>query len=266
MAASAFWKGYLKLSLVTCPVALVPVITAAEKVRFHTLSRDSQERVVSRWIDSGTGKAVREGDEVKGYQAAADRFVQLEDEEIDAVALETTHTIDIDCFVPASELDRIWLDRPHFLVPDDPVGTEAYVVIREAMAETETLGISRLVLYRRERAVMLQPRERGILLWTLRYGDEVRPPAPYFDDIEAPEPDAEQLKLTRAVVKKRTRAWAAKLADDPVQGRLLEIIEAKRKGRRPAKPKAAPPAPKGNVIDIMDALKRSLAAGKKAKG
>lgn len=266
MAAPAFWKGYLKLSLVTCPVALVPAVTAAEKVRFHTLSRESQERVSARWVDSESGKRVEDGDTVRGYPTGADSFVPLEDEEIDAVALETTHTIDIECFVGADELDRIWLDRPHYLLPDDPVGAEAYAVIRDAMASTGTLGISRLVLYRRERAVMLQPRDRGLLLWTLRYGDEVRPPAPYFQGIEAPPPPADQLKLTREIVRKRTRGWSADLAEDPVQDRLLEIIEARRKGRKPARAKAAQPAPKGNVVDIMDALRRSLARGGKGAG
>jgi len=266
MAAPAFWKGYLKLSLVTCPVALVPAITGGEKVRFHTLSRETGTRVVSRYVDGETGKPVGDGETVKGYPTGDERYVMLEDEELEAVALETTHTIDIDCFVAASELDRIWLDRPHYLVPDDPVGTEAYAVIREAMAATGTLGIARLVLYRRERAVMLQPRDKGMVLWTLRYGDEVRDPAAYFGGIEAPEPPADQLKLTRSLVAKRARPWKPDLADDPVQDRLLEIVAARRKGRKPARAKAAEPAPKSNVIDIMDALKRSLAGGGGRRG
>jgi DNA end-binding protein Ku len=266
MAAPAFWKGYLKLSLVTCPVALVPAITGGEKVRFHTLSRASGARVVSRYVDAGTGQTVDDEDTVKGYPTGDERYVMLEDEELDRVALETTHTIDIACFVAASDLDRIWLDRPHYLVPDDPVGTEAYAVIREAMAASATLGIARLVLYRRERAVMLQPRDRGMVLWTLRYGDEVRDPAAYFGAIDAADPPADQLKLTRALVARRARAWKPELTDDPVQARLLDIVAARRKGRRLARPKAPESAPRRNVIDIMDALKRSLAGSGKAKG
>ena len=134
-----------------------------------------------------TGKPVEKDDEVKGYETEAGRYVMLEDEEIESVGLESTRTIDIDKFVPADSIEWIWYDKPHYLMPDDEVAQEAFSVIREAMAATETVGISRLVLYRRERAVMLEPRGKGIVLWTLRYGDEVRDPDDYFDDIHAPK-------------------------------------------------------------------------------
>ena len=185
MAPRIFWKGFLKLSLVTCPVAMMPAITQGEKVRFHTLNRTTGHRVESRYVDAETNKPVDEDDEVKGYERGENDYVMLEDDELESIALESTRTIDIDMFVPKETIDWIWYDRPHYLTPDDPVGEEAFSVIRDAMAVTGTVGISRLVLYRRERAVMLEPRDRGIVVWTLRYGDEVRDPKLYFGGASA---------------------------------------------------------------------------------
>jgi len=265
MAPRSFWKGYLKLSLVTCPVAMMPATSEEEKVRFRTLNGKTGNPVVSRYVDAVTGKAVNEDDEVKGYPRGENDYVVLEDEEIEAVALESTRTIDIETFVPRETIAWIWYDTPHYLVPDDTVGEEAFSVIREAMAATGTVGISRLVLYRRERAVMLEPRGKGIVLWTLRYGDEVRNEKDYFSGLGKAKPEARALSLVKALIKERTKKWDPKMADDPVQDRLLDIIAAKKKGRkRPAKRKAPPPTA-GNVVNIMDALRRSIKAEGKGK-
>jgi DNA end-binding protein Ku len=265
MAPRSFWKGYLKLSLVTCPVAMMPATSEEEKVRFRTLNGKTGNTVVSRYVDAVTGKAVNEDDEVKGYPRGENDYVMLEDEEIEAVALESTRTIDIETFVPRETIAWIWYDTPHYLVPDDTVGEEAFSVIREAMAATGTVGISRLVLYRRERAVMLEPRGKGIVLWTLRYGDEVRNEKDYFSGLGKAKPEARALSLVKALIKERTKKWDPKMADDPVQDRLLDIIAAKKKGRkRPAKRKAPPPTA-GNVVNIMDALRRSIKAEGKGK-
>ena len=175
MAPRSFWKGYLKLSLVTCPVTMEPARTAGETLRFHTVNRETGNRVESRYVNSVTGKPVAEEEQAKGYEIEDDRFVILEDEELEAVGLEGTRTIDIERFVPREDVAWIWLDRPHLLKPGDKVGEEAFAVIREAMVATGTAAVSRLVLYQREHAVALMPRGRGIVLWTLRYGDEVRP-------------------------------------------------------------------------------------------
>jgi DNA end-binding protein Ku len=265
MAPRSFWKGYLKLSLVTCPVAMMPATSEEEKVRFRTLNGKTGNTVVSRYVDAVTGKAVNEDDEVKGYPRGENDYVMLEDEEIEAVALESTRTIDIETFVPRETIAWIWYDTPHYLVPNDTVGEEAFSVIREAMAATGTVGISRLVLYRRERAVMLEPRGKGIVLWTLRYGDEVRNEKDYFSGLGKAKPEARALSLVKALIKERTKKWDPKMADDPVQDRLLDIIAAKKKGRkRPAKRKAPPPTA-GNVVNIMDALRRSIKAEGKGK-
>lgn len=267
MAPRSFWKGYLKLSLVTCPVSMTPATSENEKVRFHTLNARTGNRAVSRYVDAGTGKPVDEEDEVKGYRRGEDDYVLLEDDELDAVALESTRTIDIEQFVPADSIGWIWYDKPHYLVPDDPVGEEAFSVIREAMAATGTVGVSRLVLYRRERAVMLKPRGKGIVLWTLRYGDEVRDEGDYFGKVGAAEVEPGLLELVTRLVEDRTVPWEPQMVDDPVQEKLLDIIAAKKKGRRPAaKAKARDAGSPGNVINIMDALKRSIAGERRGRG
>jgi DNA end-binding protein Ku len=259
MAPRSFWKGYLKLSLVTCPVAMMPAIAEGDKVRFRTLNRATGHRVESRYIDAQTGHALEAEDEVKAYRSGADEYVMLEDDELQAVALESTHTIDIDMFVPKDSIEWIWYDTPHYLIPDDPVGEEAFSVIRDAMEATNTVGISRLVLYRRERAVMLKPRDRGIVLWTLRYGDEVRDPELYFGDIKTQKIDSKLMSLVTTLIDERTEPWDPAIVCDPVQERLLEIIASKKKGKRPPKTKTVPERP-SNVVDIMDALRRSIAS------
>jgi DNA end-binding protein Ku len=267
MAPRSFWKGYLKLSLVTCPVAMTPAITENEKVRFHTLSRKTGNRVVSRYVDAVSGKPVDEDDEVKGYQRGESEYVLLEDDELDAVGLESTRTIDIDMFVNADSVGWIWFDKPHYLTPDDTVGEEAFCVIRDAMESTGTVGISRLVMYRRERAVMLEPKGKGIVLWTMRYGDEVRDPSDYFDKIGGGKIDPKLMNLVTALIDERIQSWDPEMVSDPVQARLLDLIASRKKGRtRPAKAKAETDKPPSNVIDIMDALRKSIGSeGRKAK-
>lgn len=266
MAPRSFWKGYLKLSLVTCPVAMMPATSENEKVRFHTLNEKTGNRVVSQYVDAVTGKPVDEDDEVKGYRHGEDEFVLLEDDELEAVSLESTRTIDIDMFVPADSIEWIWYDKPHYLVPNDSVGEEAFSVIRDAMESTGMVGASRLVLYRRERAVMLEPRDKGIVLWTLRYGDEVRDPTDYFGKIGDGEIDPGLMKLMTRLIEERSAPWDPDMVGDPVQAKLLDIIAGKKKGRkRSVKAKSDAAAPPNNVINIMDALKKSISSDSKAK-
>jgi DNA end-binding protein Ku len=251
---------------------MTPAHTDNEKVRFHTLNRKTGNRVVSHYVDAVSGKPVDEDDEVKGYERAEGDYVLMEDEELDAVGLESTRTIDIDLFTPRDSIGWIWYDRPHYLTPDDPVGEEAFCVIRDAMAATDTVGIARLVMYRRERAVMLEARDKGIVLWTLRYGDEVRDAEAYFGNIKDAKPDGKLMPMVKQLIGDRTTHWTPDMADDPVQDRLLEIIAERKKSRkRPVRKKAAATeageeAP-SNVINIMDALKKSLSssAGGKPK-
>ncbi len=267
MAPRTFWKGYLKLSLVTCPVQMVPATTDDEKVKFHTLNRKTGNRVISRYVDAESGKPVADEEQVKGYQRGEDAYVELEDDEIDAVALESTRTIDIETFVPQESIEWIWYDKPHYLIPADDVGEEAFCVIRDAMAATRTGGISRLVMYRRERAVLLLPRDNGIVVWTLRYGDEVRDPAPYFADVKAIRPERKLVDMVEKLIKEKSTPWTPDMVHDVVQERLLDIVASKRKGKRPPKmAKEEEPEQPSNVISIVDALRKSLAAeGKRGK-
>ncbi|MGA3303994.1 MAG: Ku protein [Methylovirgula sp.] len=263
MAPVTFWKGYLKLSLVTCPVAMASAVSESEKVRFHTLNKKTGHRVQSRYIDSQTHEPVERDDQIKGYAVGADDYVTLEDSDLEAVALESTNTIDLQTFVPKDSIDWIWYDRPHYLLPDDPVGEEAFSVIRDAMVETGLVAISRLVLYRRERAVMLEPRDRGLVLWTLRYGDEVRDAGAYFDEIKDVKLDAKLFSLVTTLIGERTKEWDPAIVHDPVQEKLREMIAAKA-ANRPL-PKAKPEQePSGNVVSIMDALRKSIAEEKRA--
>lgn len=268
MAPRPHWKGYLKLSLVTCAVSLTPATTEREKLRFHTINAGTGNRVRSRYVDAETGRPVAEENEVRGYETQEGRHVVFEDEELSDVGLDSTRTIDIARFVPADTIGWIWYDTPHFMAPDDKVGQEAFAVIREAMATTGTLGISRLVLSRRERAVLLEPRGKGIVLWTLRYGDEVRDPGEVFGDMTERRSESKPVSLVQTLIDGMTKPWDEATVRDPVQEKLKDIIarRQKKKPNRKSKPKAAaePEAP-GNVVDITDALKKSISQEKKAK-
>ncbi|MBY2967971.1 Ku protein [Rhizobium leguminosarum] len=267
MAPKYYWKGYLKLSLVTCPVAMTPATSESEKVRFHTLNKETGNRVVSRYIDSVTGKPVRDENEAKGYARGENDYVILTEDDLDAVALDTVKTIDIDKFVPADSIEWIYLEKPHYLMPDDAVGNEAFAVIRDAMKADKVFGVSKLVMGRRERAVVLEPRGEGIVLWTLRFGDEVRPEENYFEDIDE-QADPDLIPLVQQLIKQKTARWSPDMVSDPIQESLLKIIAEKKKALKPkkaAKGKAAESAPKSNVVSIMDALRKSVEADLKGR-
>jgi len=269
MAPHPFWKGYLKVALVTCPVAMTPATSESEKVRFHTLNRKTGHRIVNRYIDSVDGRVVEDDQQAKGYERGENDYVLFDDEELEAVGLESTRTIDIETFAPNDSIDWIWCDKAHYLTPNDAVGEEAFCVIRDAMNSTDTVGISRLVLYGRERAVMLKPRDKGIVLWTLRYGDEVRKAADYLGKKQPGAVDGQAIDRISKLIKQRTAPWSIEFARDPVQQRLLEIVESKKRTKKPpgrsksaSKPEKATP---NNVVNIMDALQASLASEKNAK-
>jgi DNA end-binding protein Ku len=267
MAIRPYWRGYLKLSLVTCPVAMTPATSESEKVRFHTLNKETGNRLVSQYVDSVTGKPVRDENEAKGYARGENDYVILTEDDLDAVQLDTVKTIDIEKFVPRDSIEWVYLEKPHYLAPDDPVGEEAFAVIRDAMAADDVVGVSRLVIGRRERAVILEPRGQGIVLWTLRFGDEVRREESYFEDIDE-EADPELVPLVQTLIQQKSGHWSTKMVSDPIQETLLKIIDEKKKAMKQtkrAKPKEAEASPKGNVVDIMSALKASLAAEAKSR-
>jgi DNA end-binding protein Ku len=244
-----------------------PATSESEKVRFHTLNRKTGNRVVSQYVDAVTRKPVKDEDAMKGYARGENDYVLLTDDELDAVALDTVKTIDIEKFVAREGIEWIYLEKPHYLVPDDPVGYEAFAVIRDAMASDQVLGISKLVTGRRERAVVLEPRGEGIVLWTLRFGDEVRPEESYFEDIDG-KADPELIPLVQKFIKQHTKEWSPDMVSDPVQDALLDIIAKKKSALKPSRKGKARGEDRpsgGNVIDIMDAFRKSLAAGGKGK-
>jgi DNA end-binding protein Ku len=261
MAVRPYWRGYLKLSLVTCPVTLSPATTEGDKVKFHTINRRTGDRIYTQYVDAKTGKAVDKDDQVKAYEKGEDDYVVLEDDELDAVQLESARTIDIDEFAPADSIEWVYFDSPYFVVPADDVGEEAFRVIQQAMVQKNVVGISRLVIGNRERAGMLQPWDRGIILWTLRYGDEVRDEAEYWEKVDDHKIDPKMLGMVQKIIEDRTTIWSETMVKDPVQDKLLEIIKAKdtpKKKLRPKEVEDQKTAEPTNVIDLMQALKRSL--------
>lgn len=258
MAGHTFWRGHLKLSLVTAAVTLSPARTQSNKVSFNILNKETGNRVESRYVDSVTHRPVADKNQVRGFPTGENEHVVLEEEEIDSVALESTRTIDIEQFVPRNSISWIWYDSPHFLLPSDKVGVEAYCVIREAMKVKDMVGIARLVLYRREHAVLLEPTDKGIVLWTLRYGDEVREPEETLDYKTKSDKKA-QAALNQAIEKKMID-WKPSLVEDAVQKRVKSLIKTKQKSEpKPAKKKAAAKGSGAKIINIMDALKKSIA-------
>lgn len=258
MAPRSNWKGYLKLSLVSCPVQLFPATTTKEKVAFHLLHRETGNRLKRKLIDPDTDETVEAEDQVRGYQVSKTEYVLVEEEEIESVAIESSHTIDIETFVPRSEIDEAYLDTPYYLAPDGKLGEEAFAVIREAMRDRQVVGIGRVVLYRRERPILLEPRGNGLVATTLRYAYEVRDDTDYFGDIEDAAVADEMLDLATHIISKKMAHFDPKRFEDRYQDALLELIKAKQH-HQPVT--AAKPAQKGgNVVSLMDALRRSIAA------
>jgi DNA end-binding protein Ku len=255
MAPRANWKGYLKLSLVSCAVALFPATTTRERVRFNIINRETGHRVRYDVVDAETGKEVPQEERVKGYKVERDTYVLLEDEELDEVALESTHTIDIESFIPRAEVDEIYLDESYYLKPSDDVGEEAFAVIRDAMAKKDLVGLARVVLYRRERLVMLSPRGKGILGTLLRYKTEVRDEHDYFDDIPRTKASKDMLDLAVHILETKKAKFEPSKFEDRYETALKKLIAAKHAGKEP--PEAPSPKP-SNVINLMDALRRSV--------
>jgi DNA end-binding protein Ku len=239
---------------------MMPATSESEKVRFHTLNKETGNRVVSQYIDSVTGKPVKDGNEVKGYARGENDYVILTDDDLDNVALDTVKTIDIQKFAPAESIEWVYLEKPHYLMPDDAVGHEAFAVIRDAMKVDKVVGISKLVIGRREKAVVLEPRDDGIVLWSLRFGDEVRPEDAYFEDIDD-DADPDLIPLVQKLIKQKTARWSPEMVSDPIQETLLKLIAKKKREMKPAKSakgKKQEASSPSNVVNIMDALRKSL--------
>lgn len=262
MASRPNWKGFLKLSLVSCSVALYTATSSGQRVRFHIINRKTGNRIRNEVVDAETGKEVEPEDRVKGYEIDKGEYILIEDDELDNVALESTHTIDIEEFIPVSEVDRIYLDESYYIVPQDEVAEEAFAVIREAMRKEDLAGLSRVVIYRREHLLLLRPRGKGLLATTLRAKGEVRDEKDYFDDIPDVKVPADMLKLATHILDTKKGHFNPDKFDDRYEDALKALIKAKHAGK-PA-PVLAEPRP-SNVINLMDALRRSARGGASAR-
>jgi len=254
MAPRPAWKGYLKLSLVSCAVAMYTATSTSSRVRLHIINRETGNRIRNQAIDAETGDVVENESKVKGYEVDDGRYVLLEEDELDEVALESTHTIDIESFVERSAVDEIYLDESFYLVPNDEVAYEAFAVIREAMRKKDMVGLGRVVTHRRERLLMLQPRHKGIVATALRYKSEVRNEDTYFKEIPATRVPSDMLQLAEHILQQKHGEFDPEEFEDRYEDALKKLIKAKQAGKEPP----AAPAPKpSNVINLMDALRRS---------
>ncbi|MCK1717409.1 Ku protein [Bradyrhizobium sp. 141] len=262
MAPRANWKGFLRLSLVTCPVALYPATSDTEKVSFNQINRKTGHRIKYLKVDAETGDEVTSEDIVKGYKVDTDTYIEVTKDELDDIALDSTHTIDIDEFVPKADIDNRYLIRPYYLVPDGKVGHDAYAVIRETIRSMDKVAIGRVVLTNREHIIALEPLESGLMGTLLRYPYEVRSEQEYFDDIQDVKLTKDMLDLAKHIVEKKSGAFEPELFEDHYETALIDLINKKRSGM----PIAAKATPKsgGNVINLMDALKKSIANEKDA--
>ena len=262
MAPRANWKGFLRLSLVTCPVALYPATSDTEKVSFNQINRKTGHRIKYAKVDADTGEEVAAEDIMKGYKVDTDTYIEVSKDELDDIALESTRTIEIDEFVPHTDIDNRYLIRPYYLVPDGKVGHDAFAVIRETIRSMNKVAIGRVVLTNREHIIALQPLDKGLMGTLLRYPYEVRSEKEYFDDIQDVKITKDMLDLARHIVEQKSGSFEPDQFEDRYESALIELINQKRNGL----PAAAKSAPKtsGNVINLMDALKRSLASEKQS--
>lgn len=256
MLPRAYWKGSLKLSLVTCPVALYPASSTAERTRFHMINIETGNRLKQQMVDSETGEVVEKEQKGRGYEVAKGEYVQIDKEELDAVQLESNHTIDIDNFVPRDEIDRRYLDSPYYLVPDGNAGIDAFAVIRDAMKDQDRVALARVVLSNRERIVSIEPLGKGLLATTLRYAYEVRDEEDFFSDIKTPKISKDMVELAVHILDTKASHFDPSKFDDEYENALKALVKQKAAGKTI---KAPEPAEKpGNVISLMDALKQSL--------
>jgi DNA end-binding protein Ku len=262
MAPRANWKGFLRLSLVTCPVALFPATSDSEKVSFNQINRKTGHRIKYAKVDADTGEEVANEDIVKGYKVDTNTYVEVTKDELDDIALESTHTIEIDEFVPKTDIDNRYLIRPYYLIPDGKVGHDAFAVIRETIRSMNKVAIGRVVLTNREHIIALEPLGKGLMGTLLRYPYEVRSEKEYFDDVQDVKVTKDMLDLAKHIVEQKSGSFEPEAFEDHYESALIDLINKKRSGiRLPAK---AAPKSSGNVINLMDALKRSLASGKQS--
>lgn len=255
LRARPLWRGHLKLSLVSCPVALYNAISESEDIHLHFLNPDTGNRIRYLSVDAETEDVVERSNLVKGYEFEKDRYVTLTNEELDELKIESSSTMTIEQCVESSEIDPRYFERAYYLVPDGDDGAEAYAVIRDALDKSGLYAITRAVISRKERVIALKPSEKGFMGWALREADNIRDARPFFDDIEAAHPGREEMAIALKLVNQKKGHFDPSKFDDRYEKRLRQLIDAKLDGVELA-PEAHDEEPK--VVNLMDALKRSL--------
>jgi DNA end-binding protein Ku len=258
MAPRPTWKGYLRLSLVSCPIRVYPATTRSERVSFNLLNPKTKNRIEMRTHDAETGEEIPRDTLVRGYEFDKGRYVVVDDDEIDALKIESSETIDLVRFVEEKDIDTIFFNAPYYVAPEGKIATETFRVIQEAMRAEGKAGIGRIVLSSREHAVALAPRHGGMMMMTLRSPEEVRDDAEYFADIEEVPLDKEMVDMARRIIDQKGGEFIPEeLTGDRYQTALRDLVARKVHGEAPSPARPAPGA--SNVINLMDALKRSLA-------
>jgi Ku protein len=262
MAPRAYWKGSLKLSLVSCPVVLYPASTSVEKTRFHMINKETGNRLKQQMVDSETGDVVESDQKGRGYELSKGEYVEVEKEELEAVQVESNHTIDIDSFVPGDEIDKRYLNHPYYIAPDGKAGIDAFAVIRDAMKDKGRVALARIVLSNREHVIAIEPLGKGLLGITLRYPYEVRDENDYFDDIRNPKISKDMIELASHILDSKAAHFDPSKFKDEYENALKTLVKRKAAGK-PVKTVEREERP-DNVINLMDALRQSL-KGKTAK-
>src|SRR5437588_2702903 len=259
MAPRAYWKGSLKLSLVSCPVVLYPASTAVEKTRFHMINRETGNRLKQQMVDAETGDVVESDQNGRGYELKKGEYVKIEREELEAVQVESNHTIDIDSFVPRDEIDKRYLNHPYYIAPDGKAGIDAFAVIRDAMKDKDRVALARIVLTSREHIIAVEPLGKGLLGTTLRYPYELRDEGDYFDDIKTPKISKDMVELASHILDTKAAHFDPSKFRDEYENALKSLVKRKAAGKpvKIAEPKERP----SNVINLMDALQQSLKGG-----
>jgi DNA end-binding protein Ku len=263
MAPRAYWKGYLRLSLVSCPIALYPAASSAERVSFNRINKKTGNRLKQQLVDSQTGDPVEKEDIGRGYEVGKGEYVLVEDDELENIKIESTHTLDIESFVPRTEIDDRYLDSPYYIAPTDKVGQEAFAVIRDVIREKRMVALARVVLSRREHVIMLEAFDNGLLGTTLRYAYEVRDQKAYFEDVPEMKLPKEMKDLAAHIVDSKASHFDPASFEDHYETALVEMLRAKQAGRVVQAPKEeTTPA---RVVNLMDALRASIGAETKKK-
>jgi Ku protein len=256
MAVRAYWKGSLKLSLVSCPVLLYPASTSAEKTRFHMINKETGNRLRQQMVDAETGDVVDADQKARGYELKKGKYVEIEKEELEAVEIESNHTIDIDSFVPRDEIDKRYFNHPYYIAPDGKAGIDAFAVIRDAMKDQDRVALARIVLTNREHILAIEPLRKGLLGTTLRYPYEVRDEDSYFDGIRNPKISKDMIELAGHILDTKAGHFDPSKFKDEYEDALKALVKRKAAGKPIETSRAEKKS--DNVISLKEALQQSL--------